>query len=153
MWNDDYKDMLSALCGAGVDFLLVGAYAMAAHGFPRATVDLDLWVAPEPANAQRLLEALAVFGAPLQGVAAADFEHDDTVFQIGVAPRRIDLLTGISGVSFAEAARAAISVEVDGLRVRVLSREHLIQNKLATGRPRDLDDARQLARLPQPSER
>ena len=148
MWNDDYRDMLSALSAEGVDFILVGAYAMAAHGFPRATVDLDLWVRPAPDNAARLLAALARFGAPVHEVSAADFTHDDTVFEIGVAPRRVDILTGITGVTWAEAAPEAVVLQVDGLPLRVLSRTHLLQNMRATGRPRDRDDAEQLERLP-----
>ena len=99
MWNEDYREMLCALHDADVEFMLVGAYALASHGFPRATVDLDLWVRPSPENAKRICRALTAFGAPMTQISPADFEKEDMVIQIGVAPRRIDLVTSISGVS------------------------------------------------------
>ena len=89
MLNEDYKEMLQCLSAEDVKFLLVGAYAMAAHGYPRATMDIDLWVMPSPDNAAAVLRALRKFGAPLQGLSLCDLQKDDTVFQIGVAPRRI----------------------------------------------------------------
>jgi len=98
--NEDYRDLLSVFHTAGVDFLLVGAYAMAAHGFPRSTMDIDLWVAPTTENARKVLNALQAFGAPLHDLTLADLTHDDTVFQIGVAPRRIDIMTGIPGTVY-----------------------------------------------------
>ena len=101
MLNEDYKEMLQRLLDAGVEFLLVGAYALAAHGHPRATGDIDIWVRPSSGNARRVYIALAAFGAPLQDVTPQDFSHPDVVFQIGVAPRRIDIMTGISGLEFA----------------------------------------------------
>jgi hypothetical protein len=144
MWNEDYKDMLCALVDESVDFLLVGAYALAAHGFPRATVDIDLWVRPSPENAEKVYKALARFGAPLSEVSAADFVKEDAVVQIGVAPRRIDFVTGVSGLTYDEASRGAIGREIDGVRLRFLSMPDLIRNKLASGRPKDLDDAKTL---------
>ena len=132
--------MLSAFCDAGVEFVVVGAYALAAHGYVRATGDLDLWVGATPENAARVLLALQRFGAPTQGLTVADLATPDVVVQIGVAPRRIDVLTGIDGVDFGEAWTVRMTVDVDGLRVPVLCREHLVQNKRATGRPRDLAD-------------
>jgi hypothetical protein len=144
MWNEDYKDMLCALVDESVDFILVGAYALAAHGFPRATVDMDLWVRPSPENAERVYRALACFGAPLSEVSAADFQKEDAVVQIGVAPRRIDFVTGVSGLTYEEASRGAIAREIDGVRLRILSMPDLIRNKLASGRPKDLEDAKML---------
>src|SRR5579862_9082367 len=128
MWNEDYKDMLCALVDESVDFLLVGAYALAAHGFPRATVDIDLWVRPSPDNAKKVYKALARFGAPLSEVSATDFEKEDAVVQIGVAPRRIDFVTGVSGLTYDEASRGAFEREIDGVRVRILSMPDLIRN-------------------------
>ena len=149
MWNNDYREMLCALRDADVDFILVGAYALAAHGFPRATLDIDLWVRPSPENAQRICRALTVFGAPVAQIAAVDFEKEDMVVQIGVAPRRIDFVTSISGVAYDDAARNVVEREIDGIRVRILSAEDLIRNKLAAGRPKDLADAELLQKRPQ----
>ena len=142
MLNEDYKEILQGLLDASVEFLLVGAYALAAHGYPRATGDIDIWVRPSPDNAHRVYTALAAFGAPLQNVAPQDFSHPDVVFQIGVAPRRIDIMTGISGLEFAEAARNAAQVEIEALTIPVLSRADLITNKEASGREKDLLDAK-----------
>ena len=117
--------MLSALSDAGVEFVLVGAYALAAHGLPRATGDIDIWIRPSSENAQRVWQALKAFGAPLRRVDAADFTRPDIVFQIGVAPRRIDLLTSISGVGFDEAWAERETIDVEGLRIHVLSPRHI----------------------------
>jgi hypothetical protein len=133
--------MLSAFSGARVEFLLVGAYALAVHGLPRATGDIDLWVRRDEQNAVRIVRALERFGAPLAGVSAEDFLTVELVFQIGIAPRRIDILTSIDGVEFDEAWAEREEVEVEGLRVFVISRRHLVQNKRATGRLRDQADA------------
>jgi hypothetical protein len=139
--NRDFADMLSALSAAGVEFLVVGAYAMAAHGLPRATGDIDIWVRPTPENAERVLAALRAFGAPLFDLAIADLVRQDTVFQIGVPPTRIDIMTGISGVTFEDAWPRRISLSVDDRLVPVLGFTDLLQNKEATGRPRDQADA------------
>lgn len=142
--NRDFVEMLSALCGEGAEFLLVGAYALAVHGHPRATGDLDLWIRPDAANAARVLQALRRFGAPLEGLRAGDLARPDTVFQIGVQPVRIDLLTAIDGVEFPEAWAARVAARIEGLEVPVIGRQHLIRNKRATGRTRDLADAEAL---------
>lgn len=142
--NPDFRDMLSALSEAGAEFLVVGAYALAAHGLPRATGDLDVWVKPDAENARRVRRALQRFGASLVDLAAEDLERPGVVMQIGVAPVRIDLLTGIDGVSFDEAWPARMVRSIGGLDVPILSREHLLKNKLATGRDRDLADVRWL---------
>lgn len=139
--NPDFSDMLSALSDEGVEFLVVGAYALAAHGLPRATGDLDVWVRPAVANAEHVLQALIRFGAPTDAIAVEDFRVGGIVFQIGVAPSRIDLLTAIDGVDFEDAWRERVEVDVEGVRVPVISREHLLRNKQATGRPRDRADA------------
>ena len=147
MLNEDYKDMLQCLADEGVKFLLVGAYAMAAHGYPRATMDIDIWVMPSPENAAAVLRALRRFGAPVQDLSPADLQKNDTIFQIGVAPRRIDLLTGASGLQFAEAFQHASAIEIEGLPVRIPSIDDLIRNKRATGRTKDLADAEALEAL------
>jgi len=100
MLNEDYKDMLRALSDERVKFILVGAYALAAHGYPRATMDIDIWVMPSPENADAVLQALRRFGAPLHNLTREDLLKDGTIFQIGVAPRRIDIITAASGLRF-----------------------------------------------------
>jgi hypothetical protein len=138
--NRDFAEMLSALSAEGAEFLVVGAYAMAAHGYPRATGDIDVWVRPSPENAERVLRALRTFGAPLFDLQVSDLVSVDTVFQIGLPPNRIDLLTGISGVAFDEAWPSRMRTTVDGIEVPVLGMAHLLQNKRASGRPKDQAD-------------
>jgi hypothetical protein len=143
--------MLSALSDERADFLLVGAYAVAVHGIPRATADLDVWVRPSDANADRVERALARFGAPSSAVRRDDLLLAGVVIQIGVAPRRIDLLTSIDGVDFEDAWAHRVEVEVDGLRIPVIGRRHLILNKKAVGRPQDLADVARLETETPPS--
>lgn len=138
--NSDYRDMLSAFHEARVEFLVIGAYAMGAHGNPRATGDIDFWVRPTRENAERVWAALEQFGAPRHGISAEDFCTLDVVFQVGLPPRRIDILTSITGVDFDTAWSEKISSTFDGISVSVLSKQHLIANKRATGRPKDLSD-------------
>jgi len=147
MLNEDYKEMLQCLADEDVKFLLVGAYALATHGYPRATMDIDLWVMPSPDNAAAVLRALGRFGAPLHNLSIEDLQQDDTIFQIGVAPRRIDIITGASGLRFEDTFSRASIVTIEGLQVHVLSIEDLIRNKRATGRTRDVADAEALERL------
>ena len=147
MLNEDYRDILRALNAEGVEFLVVGAYALAAHGYPRATMDIDLWVRPSPTNADAVLRALQNFGAPLRDLTKADLLRDDTVFQIGTAPRRIDLLTGATGLEFASAWAHSLAVEVAGIPLRILALDDMIQNKKATGRTKDLADVEMLESL------
>ena len=147
MLNEDYKDMLQALVAEKVEFLLVGAYALAAHGYPRATMDIDIWVMPSSDNADAVLRAVRRFGAPLHNLTKADLEKEGTVFQIGVAPRRIDILTAASGLKFKAASSRATSVEIEGITVRIPSIADLIQNKRATGRTKDIADAEALEQL------
>lgn len=101
--NPDFRDLLAAFNARGVEFLVVGAHALAAHGLVRATKDLDLWVRPDSANAPRVLAALADFGAPLQDLTPEDLSRPGLIFQIGVEPIRIDIITAIDGVEFSEA--------------------------------------------------
>jgi hypothetical protein len=142
--NPDFREMLSALSAEGVEFLVVGAYAVAAHGAPRATGDLDIWVRPAPENAQRVLRALRVFGAPIGGLTAGDLVLPGLVFQMGVAPRRIDVLTGIDGVTFEDAYPRRVEIVEGSLRVPVLGRADLLANKRAAGRAKDLADVERL---------
>jgi hypothetical protein len=144
--HQDFSDLLSEFNAHRVEYLVVGAHALAAHGHVRATKDMDVWVRPTRENAERVLAALAAFGAPLHGTSLDDFAGPDFVLQIGVQPIRIDVLTSITGVSFDEAWPARLEATFDGAPVGVLSKEHLIQNKSATGRPQDLADVDFLTR-------
>lgn len=105
MLNPDFRDMLSEFVSSGVEFLLVGAYALAAHGYPRSTGDIDLWVRADVATANKVYDAITRFGAPLHDLTPEDFSRPGIVFQIGVAPIRIDILTSIDGVEFVVLAR------------------------------------------------
>ena len=140
--------MLSELNGNDVEFMLVGAYALAAHGFPRATGDMDIWIKSDKDNAARTYSALASFGAPLTDLSVGDLASPDIVFQIGVEPSRIDILTSISGVQFDEAFKRCLQINVEGLEISVISRVDLIENKRTVGRPKDLADIAELESLP-----
>ena len=145
---EDFRDLLVLFADANVDFLIVGAYALAFHGAPRASGDIDLFIRPTLANAGRVFDALARFGAPLEsaGVTADDFAQSGTVYQIGLPPRRIDVLTEISGVTFDEAWASRVMAEVDGRSVGFIGRAALLRNKEAAGRPKDIADAARLRR-------
>lgn len=138
--NPDFVDLLRAFIDAEVRFLVVGAYALAHHGRPRATGDLDVWVEAEPENAERVMRALAAFGAPLNEVTAADFARPGVVLQIGVPPGRIDVLTELTGLRFAEAWPSREQGRFGSIAVDFLGRDAFIRNKRATGRSKDLGD-------------
>ena len=148
--NDDFRDLLRALLEAGARFLVVGAHAMAVHGVPRATGDLDVWIAVDQDNADRVTKALARFGAPLaaMGIARADFLREDQVIQIGLPPRRIDVLTSISGVRFEDAWAGRVTHEVAGMAIPFLGRDALLRNKRASGRAKDRADLEALGERP-----
>ena len=147
MLNSDYADMLRILSEEKVKFILVGGYALAAHGYPRATLDIDFWIMASSENAVAVIRALKRFGAPLSGVSEEDFQKEGTIFQIGVAPRRIDFVTEISGVAFAEAYKRAPVVEWEGIVIHVLSLEDFLANKRSIGRYKDLADVEMLERI------
>jgi hypothetical protein len=138
--NPDFVDLLRAFTAADVRFLIVGAYALAVHGRPRATGDLDVWIDATPENAPRVMRALAAFGAPMTEIGEADFARPGVVYQIGVAPGRIDILTELSGVVFADAWRDRIRRPFGELQVDFIDREAFVRNKRATGRLKDLSD-------------
>jgi hypothetical protein len=150
MLNEDYIDMLRCLHEENVKFLLVDAFAMAAHGYPRATLDIDFWVMPSPENAQAVMRALSAFGAPLHQLREEDLTRDDTIFQIGLAPRRIDIITGASGLVFEPVFNRAHTVTLGEYPVHIPCIEDLIANKLASGRDKDLVDAKNLRNLLDP---
>ena len=151
MLTESFRDLISAFNAEKVEYLVVGAYLLAAHGIPRATGDIDLWVKRHKPNGARVMSALRQFGAPLDNLSAEDFLTPDNVIQIGYPPERIDILTEIESVDFDEAYDEKLDVAVDGVALPCLSLRHLIINKKAVGRPQDLADIEQLRKLGSPS--
>lgn len=144
--NPDFRDLFFELNAASVRYLVVGAYAVTFHSRPRFTKLLDVWVDPSPQNAARVFRALAAFGAPLSGVRLEDFTTRGTVFQIGVAPNRVDVLTEIEAVEFGPAWERRSEGRYGDCPIQVLSRADLIANKKAVGRPQDLLDVDELSK-------
>ena len=144
MLNEDYKEMLQILLNNKVRFLVVGAYAMGAYGYPRATGDIDIWVEASSENSEKIHQSLSEFGAPLSEVTKTTFCEEGIVFQIGVAPRRIDIITKIDGVDFNKAYSDKQKMEIEGIKIPFLSKEDLIKNKESTGREKDQLDAKYL---------
>jgi hypothetical protein len=138
--NQDFVDLLRAFIAADVRFLIVGAYALALHGRPRATGDLDVWINATPENADRVMTALAAFGAPMTEIRAADFAKPGVTYQIGVAPARIDILTDLTGLTFDEAWADRLRRSFGDVDVDFIGRAAFIRNKRATGRHKDLAD-------------
>lgn len=147
LFNNDYRDMIECLQREGVEFMLVGGYAVALHGWPRMTFDIDFWILANPQNAAAVVRALKAFGAPLMDLTEEDFYRPGMVFQIGTEPQRIDILSAVSGVSYEDAVMRALKMEVDGLSLKVISLDDLILNKRASGRPKDIVDALTLEKL------
>lgn len=142
--NPEFKELLLAFNAQNVEYLIVGAHALAAHGHVRATKDLDLWVRPEKSNAQKVLRALSDFGAPSGDLTVDDLSRKKTIFQIGLPPLRIDVITDIDGVEFAEAWPDRLETSFGGVPASVISRHHLITNKKTAARLQDLADVEQL---------
>ena len=136
----DWNEFIACLQRHRARYLIVGAHAVAAHGRPRATQDLDVWVAPPPGNAKRVGAALRDFGFPALGRAWRRFAHPNCVAQLGNPPLQIDVLTSITGVRFPDAWRGRIDVEIDGTPIHFLGEDELRLNKASTGRPKDLLD-------------
>lgn len=147
--SSDFKELLQTFNDAAVKYLIVGAHAVGYHGHPRGTGDLDIWVDRSPENAARVFRALATFGAPLNKVTEGDFTGDDLIFQIGIEPIRIDVMTSISGVDFDQAWARRIEDRIEGVHVAFIAKNDLIQNKRATGRHRDLADLEELSKTGQ----
>jgi hypothetical protein len=140
----DFRELLLEFNAASVEYLVVGAHALAVYGHVRATKDLDVWIRPDSENADKVIAALTSFGAPLNDLSPEDLTSPDTVFQIGIEPLRIDLLTSIDGVDFAEAWIDRFESRFADVPVNVISRRHLIKNKLSTNRLQDRADVEQL---------
>lgn len=144
--NEDYRDILNALMKQDARFMVVGAHALAVHGYPRATVDIDIWIESTPDNARRVWRALAAFGAPLDDldVTESDLTRANVVAQFGLPPNRIDILTGISGLTFDAAWPNRVEGELEGVTVPVLGLDDLLTNKRASGRDKDKSDVKGL---------
>lgn len=142
--NPDFVDLLRAFAAHSVRYLVVGAYALAFHGRPRATGDLDVWIDTTPGNAERVWSALQAFGAPLGEVTQGDFAAPGIVYQIGLPPGRIDVLTQLTGLSFDDAWPSRLRGAFGPVEVDFIGREAFIRNKLATGRDKDRVDAKSL---------
>ena len=140
MLNQNFKDILSAFSAEKVEFMVVGGYAMAFHGFVRATGDIDLWIRCSEKNADGVWKALQKFGAPLFDLKVEDLQTPGMVFQIGLAPSRIDVITQIDGVDFEDAWKEHEIVEIEGLKIPVIGKVQLLINKRSTGRPKDRND-------------
>jgi hypothetical protein len=138
--NPDFVDLLRAFAAADVRFLIVGAYALGFHGRPRATGDLDVWIEASEQNAERVMRALAAFGAPLRDVTEMDFAREGITYQIGLPPGRIDILTQLTGLAFDEAWLDRARGRFGDVDVDFIGRDAFIRNKKATGRPKDLGD-------------
>jgi hypothetical protein len=138
--NPDFVDLLRAFADAEARFMIVGAYALAVHGRPRATGDLDVWIDATPQNAPRVMQALAAFGAPLGEITETDFARPGVVYQIGVPPGRIDILTELTGLTFEQAWSDRVRRPFGELEVDFIDRASFVRNKRATGRLKDLSD-------------
>lgn len=145
---EDWRQFIESLNSSGVEYLVVGAVALAYHGFPRYTGDLDVLIRNSPNNAKRLEAALAEFGLAALGLKASDFVGSYRVVQLGVAPNRIDLLTSLTGLTFDEAWVHRIETVMDGTRVNLIGRDALIRNKRLTGRTQDKADLEALGEKP-----
>ena len=147
MLNEDYKEMLQILLDNEIKFLIVGAYAMGIYGYPRATGDIDIWVLTSAENSDKIFKALKQFGAPVQQINDKTFTEQGIIFQIGIAPRRIDIITQIDGVDFDKAYENRQEIVIENMRIPVVSREDLINNKESTGREKDALDAKELRKI------
>jgi hypothetical protein len=136
----DWREFIGSLNSGEVEYLIVGAFALAFHGFPRYTGDIDILVRATPVNARKMVQVLSDFGFGSLGLSASDFLTLGRVIQLGLAPNRIDLLTSITGVEFEDAWQRRVPAELDGVPVLFIDRESLIRNKKATGRTQDWAD-------------
>lgn len=149
--DPDFREFIECCVAREVRFLIVGGYALAAHGHPRFTKDLDVWLWLDPENAGRIVAALDDFGFGSLGLGPDDFAEPGTVVQLGHAPKRIDLLTSIDGVDFDECWATRREIDIEGTAVPFIDVEHLVANKRASGRPQDVADVAMLVRAAEPT--
>jgi hypothetical protein len=147
--DPNFRDLLSCLNSAGVRYLVVGGYAVNFHGYHRNTQDIDVWIATDDANAERVAGALRSFGFPASSARAARFRSRGAIFSFGRPPFRVDLLTDPAGLEFDDCYARRVEADVDGLRVPVISLEDLVANKASAGRKKDLADVEKLKTRPQ----
>lgn len=144
MLNQDFKEFIQSLNDNRVRYLVVGGYAVALHGYPRYTKDIDIWIEMTATNARKILKALDQFGFASLGLKEGDFLVEDQIIQLGYAPSRIDILCTLPGVEFKECYNKRVQVEIDGVKVNFIDIDNLRKNKKATGRLQDLADLEQL---------
>jgi hypothetical protein len=144
MLSKDFKEFIELLNENKVKYLVVGGYAVAFHGHPRYTKDLDLWIGLSPENANKILDALKKFGFGSLGLKPDDFLESDQIIQLGYPPNRIDILTTLKDLHFEDCYKAKVEVEIQGLHINFIDIENLKKNKMATGRPQDLADSENL---------
>jgi hypothetical protein len=142
--NQDFQEFVELFVAHEVEFLIVGGYALAAHGHPRYTKDLDVWVWIGAENASRIITAIKEFGFGDLGLTAADFQDPEVIVQLGHEPQRIDILTFASGLNFSDAYKNRVYIPIGNVQVPFISVDDLRTNKLATGRPRDIADVADL---------
>lgn len=140
----DFREFLRLLNDHHVEYLLIGGYAVAYHGYPRATGDLDIWIARHPQNAEKVVAALTAFGFAVPELSVGLFLQDAQIVRMGVPPVRIEIATGISGVHFDECYATRVAEELDGVPVNLIDLAHLKMNKRAAGRHKDLNDLENL---------
>jgi hypothetical protein len=144
MLSQDFKEFIELLNDNNVRYLVVGGYAVAFHGHPRYTKDLDVWIELSPSNSKKVLNALDAFGFGSLGLKTEDFLERDQIIQLGYPPNRIDILTTLKDLTFEDCYKAKVEFEIEGIRVPFIDIENLKKNKRATGRPQDLADAENL---------
>jgi len=142
--SKDLREFVELLNSRKIKYVLVGGHAVAYHGFPRFTGDVDFFIDPSPENAALVAAAVSDFGFAHLGLKEADFRGPETIIQLGRAPNRIDILTSVTAVSFAEAWQTRVETRLDGLPVWVISKDLLLRNKMAVGRPQDVADAKRI---------
>jgi len=144
MLSKDFKEFIELLNGHNVRYLVVGGYAVAFHGYPRYTKDLDVWIELSPENADKVIKALEAFGFGSLGLKPKDFLESNQIIQLGYPPNRIDILTSLTELKFEDCYTARVEVDIQGLKINFIDLENLKHNKRATGRPQDLADAENL---------
>ena len=144
MLNQDFKEFIQSLKDNNVRYLVVGGYAVAFHGYPRYTKDLDIWIGTEPENAEKIVAALELFGFGSLGLKVEDFLEPDTIIQLGYPPCRIDLITTIPGVNFDTCYDSKVKVDIDNLLINFIDIKNLKKNKHASGRAQDIADLENL---------
>ncbi len=141
---EDFKDFLRLLNENEVQYLLIGGYAVGYYGYPRATHDMDIWVAVDPENAEKMVDVMIGFGFEEGSLSKEIFLKSDAVVRLGVPPLRLEVLMSASGVEFHDCYRRSLSVDIEGVQVKIIHLEDLLANKLAAGRHKDLDDVSNL---------